>query len=31
VERPEKMHKRSYCGIRISRVVYERVVNRLKV
>jgi AraC-like DNA-binding protein len=29
--RPESLHKRSYRSIRIPRVVYERVINRLAV
>ena len=31
LERPEKMHKRSYRSIRIPRHVFERVINRLTV
>lgn len=31
LERPERMHKRSYRSIRIPRAVYERVVKRLTV
>jgi hypothetical protein len=31
LERPERMHKRSYRSIRRPRAVYERVINRLTV
>ena len=31
LERPERMHKRSYRTIRIPHAVYERVVLRLAV
>jgi transcriptional regulator GlxA family with amidase domain len=29
LERPEKLHKRSYRSIRIPRHVYERVIRRM--
>ena len=31
LERPEKLHKKKYRSIRIPRVVYERVLQRLTV
>jgi hypothetical protein len=31
LERPEKLHKRSYRSIRIPRHVYERVIRRMIV
>ena len=31
LERPERMHKRSYRSLRIPRAVYERVIHRLMV
>ena len=31
LDRPERMHKRSYCSLRIPRHVFERVVHRLSV
>ena len=31
LERPEKMHKRRYRSIRIPRIVYERVINKMRV